>query len=229
VDAVRAARPTVVKVMRTNGTYGSGFVISEDRWVVTNEHVIAKMAEEEIITISFKDGRNFVAKVRKSSSSSLPVHAAEESVGCFCFSFISVFRPHLPPHSFPPSLQVHSVNIHTDVAMLQIETRGIKLPVANIGRSSTLQPGEQVVAIGSPFGYEDTVTQGIVSNLARLMQNKNKGWRRYIQTDAGIFSGNSGELFVDLFTTYFIFIIIYVFILVHIYMTYRRTAGESRR
>ena len=72
MDAVKAAAPAVVKVMRTNGTSGSGFVISEDGWVVTNEHVVAKMAEGEIITISFKDGGNFVAKVRKPSPSFLP-------------------------------------------------------------------------------------------------------------------------------------------------------------
>jgi S1-C subfamily serine protease len=82
VDAVKAAAPAVVKVMRTNGTSGSGFVISEDGWVVTNEHVIAKMAEGEIITISLNSGRdfvarNFVAKVRKSSSSFL--HEDEDS------------------------------------------------------------------------------------------------------------------------------------------------------
>lgn len=65
VNAVKAAAPALVKVMRNCGS-GSGFVISEDGWVVNNEHVIAKAPKEEVITISFPDGRKYVAKVRES-------------------------------------------------------------------------------------------------------------------------------------------------------------------
>lgn len=63
MDAVKAAAPAVVKVMRTNGTSGSGFVISEDGWVVTNEHVIAKATRGEV-KITFNSGLKFTAKVR---------------------------------------------------------------------------------------------------------------------------------------------------------------------
>lgn len=87
--------------------------------------------------------------------------------------------------------------------MLQVDTRGIKLPVAYMGKSSTLQHGEEVVAIGSPFGLENTVTQGVVSNLSRLRKNSNNAWKHYIQTDAVISPGSSGELFLDLLTHYF--------------------------
>ena len=65
VDTVKAAAPAVVKIMRNCGS-GSGFVISENGWVVTNEHVIAKATKEEVIAISFPDGRKYVAKVRES-------------------------------------------------------------------------------------------------------------------------------------------------------------------
>lgn len=116
----------------------------------------------------------------------------------------------LPTHTLPP-LQVHSFDVHTDVAMLQIETRGIKLPVAYMGKSSTLQHGEDVLTIGSPHGYENTVRKGIVSNLSREMKNKNKAWRRYIQTDAGISPGNSGEFFVDLFTDSFYLLSLFMY------------------
>ena len=60
---MKAAAPAVVKIQMIGGS-GSGFVISEDGWVVTNEHVIAKATIGEAITISFKDGRKFLAKVR---------------------------------------------------------------------------------------------------------------------------------------------------------------------
>jgi serine protease Do len=113
-------------------------------------------------------------------------------------------------HALPP-LQVHSFDIHTDVAMLQVETKGIKLPVAYMGKSSTLQHGEQVVAIGSPFGLENTVTQGVVSNLARLRKNNNNAWKPYIQTDARISPGNSGESSIDLFTHSFCLVSIFMY------------------
>jgi len=114
--------------------------------------------------------------------------------------------PSLPPSispplrsSFPhflPFHQVHSVDTRTDVALLQVETKGQKLPVARIGQSSSLRPGEWVVALGSPQGLANTVTVGIVSAVARLGSELGLLHTRaeYIQTDAAINAGNSGAL-----------------------------------
>jgi S1-C subfamily serine protease len=75
-----------------------------------------------------------------------------------------------------------------DLALLKIEARD--LPVIPLGDSSTLQVGEPVMAIGSPFGLDQTATAGIVSALDREIELKPNS--RFIQTDANINPGNSG-------------------------------------
>jgi len=75
-----------------------------------------------------------------------------------------------------------------DLALLKIEARD--LPVIPLGDSSTLQVGEPVMAIGSPFGFDQTATVGIVSALDREVELKPND--RFIQTDANINPGNSG-------------------------------------
>ena len=75
-----------------------------------------------------------------------------------------------------------------DLALLKIEAR--ELPVMPLGDSSTLQVGEPVMAIGSPFGFDQTATVGIVSALDREVELKPND--RFIQTDANINPGNSG-------------------------------------
>ena len=87
----------------------------------------------------------------------------------------------------------------SDVAVLQItdnnyssaEKRGVPLVLAN---SSKLQVGEQIIAIGNPFGLSDTMTTGIVSQIGRLLPNQDTGFSipNGIQTDAAINPGNSG-------------------------------------
>lgn len=76
----------------------------------------------------------------------------------------------------------------TDVALLKINGSG--LPVVRIGKSSELKVGEWVLAIGSPFGFENSVTSGIVSALGRQLQEDNMV--PFIQTDAAVNPGNSG-------------------------------------
>ncbi len=61
--------------------------------------------------------------------------------------------------------EVVGVDRRTDVAVLKIEAKN--LPVVRIGDASRLKPGEWVIAIGSPFGFDNTVTAGIVSAIAR--------------------------------------------------------------
>ncbi len=76
----------------------------------------------------------------------------------------------------------------SDLALLKIEGKG--LPVVRIGSSSKLKVGEWVLAIGAPFGFESTVTAGIVSAKGRSLPSEN--YVPFIQTDVAINPGNSG-------------------------------------
>jgi len=82
----------------------------------------------------------------------------------------------------------------TDLAVLKIELD--KLPVIVMGNSDALQVGDQVLAIGNPFGVGQTVTGGIVSALGRNQLGINT-FENFIQTDAAINPGNSGGALVD--------------------------------
>ena len=121
---------------------GSGFIISQDGYVISNNHVI-KNADEVVVRLN--DRREFVAEV---------VGADERS----------------------------------DVALLKIEADN--LPAVRVGSSSALKVGEWVLAIGSPFGFEHTVTAGIVSAIGRSLPREN--YVPFIQTDVAINPGNSG-------------------------------------
>src|SRR5690606_2472798 len=87
-----------------------------------------------------------------------------------------------------------------DIAVLKIE--GEDLPAAEFGESESLQVGEWVLAIGSPFGFENTVTAGIISATGRrgigLVSERFKDYEDYIQTDAAINPGNSGGPLINL-------------------------------
>ncbi|KAM4703466.1 serine protease HTRA1 [Rhinophrynus dorsalis] len=95
--------------------------------------------------------------------------------------------------------QIIDVDEKADIALIKIKPKG-KLPVLLLGRSEDLRPGEFVVAIGSPFSLQNTVTTGIVSTAQR--GGKELGLRNsdmdYIQTDAIINYGNSGGPLVNL-------------------------------
>jgi Do/DeqQ family serine protease len=82
----------------------------------------------------------------------------------------------------------------TDLAVLKIELD--KLPVIVLGNADNLQVGDQVLAIGNPFGVGQTVTSGIVSALGRSELGINT-FENFIQTDAAINPGNSGGALVD--------------------------------
>ncbi len=90
---------------------------------------------------------------------------------------------------------------YTDIALIKIEGKG--LPAATLGDSSNLRVGDTVLAIGNPFGLDQTVTTGIVSALNRdnmdivRGQNGFGGYENFIQTDASINPGNSGGALVD--------------------------------
>lgn len=80
-----------------------------------------------------------------------------------------------------------------DIALLKIEPRGRKLPYLPLGDSGTLQVGQRVLAIGNPFGFQSTLTTGVVSALGRTVQTGESTFiDEAIQTDAAINRGNSG-------------------------------------
>jgi serine protease Do len=89
------------------------------------------------------------------------------------------------------SAKVVGVDPRTDVAVLKIDAS--KLPVVKIGSPEGLRAGQWVVAIGSPFGFENSVTAGIVSATARsLPGDPESGYTQFIQTDVAVNPGNSG-------------------------------------
>ncbi len=87
----------------------------------------------------------------------------------------------------------------TDLALVVFETKE-DIPVATLGDSQALEVGDIVLAVGNPFGFESTVTMGIVSALGRETQEGSNisGFTDYIQTDASINPGNSGGALVNL-------------------------------
>ena len=121
---------------------GSGFIVSNDGYVVTNHHVV-KDADEIIVKLS--DRRELEAKVIGSD-----------------------------PRS--------------DIALLKIDAKN--LPVVDLGSAKKLKVGQWVLAIGSPFGFDHSVTSGIVSAKGRSLPNEN--YVPFIQTDVAINPGNSG-------------------------------------
>jgi serine protease Do len=124
---------------------GSGFIISADGYVVTNNHVVEGAAS---IVVRLTDRREYVAEV----------------VG-------------LDPRS--------------DLALLRIDASD--LPALRLGKPGELEVGEWVLAIGSPFGLDYSVTAGIVSAKGRSLPNEsNDNYVPFIQTDVAINPGNSG-------------------------------------
>jgi S1-C subfamily serine protease len=97
--------------------------------------------------------------------------------------------------------EVYGVDTLTDLAIIKIEASN--LPVAEIGISDGLEPGQIAIAIGNPLGYENTVTTGVVSGLGRQItatdatQSSSEPLTNLIQTDAAINPGNSGGPLVN--------------------------------
>ncbi|MBI3669405.1 MAG: trypsin-like peptidase domain-containing protein, partial [Acidobacteria bacterium] len=83
----------------------------------------------------------------------------------------------------------------TDLAVIKIEAKR-ELPTAKLGNSDGVQVGDWVLAIGSPFGLQATVTAGIIS--AKDRGNVGRQFQRFLQTDAAINPGNSGGPLVDM-------------------------------
>ncbi len=85
----------------------------------------------------------------------------------------------------------------SDLAVIKIESKGEAFPTLVLGDSDKIEVGDIVLAIGNPFGVGQTVTQGIISALARTNVGVSD-FRSFIQTDAAINPGNSGGALVDM-------------------------------
>lgn len=130
---------------------GSGVIITEDGYIVTNNHVIENATK---VKVKLNDGRTFDAEI----------------VG---------------------------TDPTTDVALLKVDAK--KLPFLKFGSSDALRLGEWVLAIGSPFDLQSTITAGIVSAKARNLGAIPSQYsiESFIQTDAAVNPGNSGGALVN--------------------------------
>jgi serine protease Do len=122
---------------------GSGFIISNDGYIFTNNHVVE---QSDKIIVKVSDNKEYEAKI----------------IG---------------------------TDAKTDIALIKIKPTN-SLPTVEIGDSDRVRVGEWVVAIGNPFGLEQTVTAGIVSAKGRVIGAG--PYDNFIQTDASINPGNSG-------------------------------------
>jgi len=121
---------------------GSGFIVSNDGYIVTNAHVVDGASE---VTVKLTDRREFTAKV----------------VG---------------------------TDKRTDIALIKIEAKD--LPAIDLAANPEVRRGEWVIAIGSPFGFENSVSAGVVSGVHRALPNGQMV--PFIQTDVAVNPGNSG-------------------------------------
>ncbi len=144
ISIVNKVRNSIVAI-GTEKTAGSGIIIREDGYILTNYHVISEIKENDKIQVLLIDKRIFSAKILGADDKS-------------------------------------------DIALLKINATN--LPVANLGNSDAVKVGEKVIAIGNPFGFESTVTSGIISALHR--DRGPTEYKDFIQTDASINPGNSG-------------------------------------
>jgi len=84
----------------------------------------------------------------------------------------------------------------SDIALVKIDASG--LPVARLGDSDRVEVGEWVIAVGNPYGYDNTVTVGVISGRKRNLSDGSKEYQDLLQTDAAINPGNSGGPLVNL-------------------------------
>lgn len=129
---------------RDSTSGGSGFIISQDGYILTNNHVVQGADE---VTVRLTDRREFRADV----------------IG---------------------------TDPQTDIAVLKVDASG--LPTVRLGNANTVKPGQWVVAIGSPFRFDHTVTAGVVSATGRSVGGSDQQYVPFIQTDVAINPGNSG-------------------------------------
>lgn len=97
--------------------------------------------------------------------------------------------------------EVVGVDPYTDLAVLKLETNRTNLPVAKLARPGDIEPGQTVIALGSPHGLARSVSLGIISVVDRYLEGSSEmiaPFNTWIQTDAAINPGNSGGPLVNL-------------------------------
>jgi len=156
--ARRLARSTV-SVIVGDGS-GSGFIVGDERWVITNHHVVAASTDAARL-----GHRPIPVQIRFGSGTTLTARVLEDDA-------------------------------HHDLALLEIEGR-VVAPALELGDSDDVEVGQTVLAFGSPFGLDGTLTEGIVSARRDIADVGGGSARRLIQTDAPINPGNSGGPLVD--------------------------------
>lgn len=147
---------------KVEGT-GSGFIWDAFGHIVTNYHVVEKLATDQ-------NGRQ----------------------RC------KVFLVDKNGNSISRDGKIVGVDPSCDLAVLKVDIEGIDVKPVDIGSAQKLNVGQSCYAIGNPYGYENTLTTGVVSGLGREIPSPNGGAiRGAIQTDAAINSGNSGGPLLD--------------------------------
>nr|XP_043620576.1 protease Do-like 5, chloroplastic [Erigeron canadensis] len=142
---------------------GSGFIWDKFGHIVTNYHVVEKLATDQY-------GRQ----------------------RC------KVFLVDKNGNGLSRDGKIVGVDPSSDLAVLKVDVEGIEVKPVEIGSASKLYVGQSCYAIGNPYGYENTLTTGVVSGLGREIPSPNGGAiRGAIQTDAAINSGNSGGPLLD--------------------------------
>src|SRR5882672_518105 len=130
---------------------GSGFLINDQGWILTNRHVVSGRAPQ--IQVTLADKTQYKARILGADD-------------------------------------------NNDLALLKITPKG-KLPFLRLGDSENLKVGQKVIAIGNPFGFDGTLTTGVVSALGRSIREETTTYDNMIQTDAAINPGNSGGPLLD--------------------------------
>lgn len=94
--------------------------------------------------------------------------------------------------------RVMGTDRETDVGLIRLIDPPKDLAVAQLGSSRALTPGQWAIAIGNPYGYQQTVTLGVVGHVGRAVRVEDRVYKSLIQTDAAINPGNSGGALVDI-------------------------------
>lgn len=157
--ARRLARSTVSVI--DGSSSGSGFVVSDERWIITNFHVVA-----EAVRAAHGSSHTRPLQVRFGTGTTLQANILETD------------RDH-------------------DLALLEVVGGHVPSPPLPIADSDDVEVGQQVLAFGSPFGLEGTLTEGIVSARRDVPGVGGGMAHNLIQTDAPINPGNSGGPLVD--------------------------------
>ena len=182
-DLVDDSAPAVVNItakkeVSQRSSFGYGGIPDEmlERFGVPREFREREMPQQKRESISY--GSGFILKDNYIMTNFHVVEDASEVVVS-----LSDRREYIA--------EVIGVDPLSDLAVLQI--KGKDLPTVNVGNSDELKVGDWVVAIGSPFSFDFSVTAGIVSAKGRSIQNNNIGnYVPFLQTDVAINPGNSG-------------------------------------